>query len=119
MQDKSKVLVMDADGTFSKGVARSLRKLGTKASMTRKANSFGISRSYKNDIQLISILFFCVFFTQQKPYIVKGGFRAWVKNGLRIKMAKPETAFTILNEVSLSPAFSLKQKMCRNEDFTF
>ncbi|XP_047959020.1 uncharacterized protein LOC125204405 isoform X2 [Salvia hispanica] len=63
VDDKSKVLVMDADGTFSKGVARSLRKLGTK-----------------------------------KPYIVKGGFRAWVKNGLRIKMAKPETAFTILNE---------------------
>lgn len=28
---------MDADGTRSKGVARSLRKLGTKASMT-KAN---------------------------------------------------------------------------------
>lgn len=33
MQDKSKVLVMDADGTYSKGVARSLRKLGSKASM--------------------------------------------------------------------------------------
>ncbi|KAL1551589.1 hypothetical protein AAHA92_19411 [Salvia divinorum] len=63
VDDRSKVLVMDADGTFSKGVARSLRKLGTK-----------------------------------EPYIVKGGFRAWVKNGLRIKMAKPETAFTILNE---------------------
>ncbi|KAG6425897.1 hypothetical protein SASPL_110105 [Salvia splendens] len=58
VDERSKVLVMDADGTFSKGVARSLRKLGTKAS----------------------------------------GFRAWVKNGLRIKMAKPETAFTILNE---------------------
>lgn len=33
MQDRSKVLVMDVDGTYSKGVARSLRKLGTKASL--------------------------------------------------------------------------------------
>lgn len=40
MQDRSKVVVMDADGTRSKGVARSLRKLGTKASMI--ANSFSI-----------------------------------------------------------------------------
>ncbi|KAL0463853.1 UNVERIFIED_CONTAM: hypothetical protein Slati_0272900 [Sesamum latifolium] len=30
VQDTSKVLIMDADGTRSKGVARSLRKLGTK-----------------------------------------------------------------------------------------
>ncbi|KAI3463301.1 hypothetical protein Pfo_019964 [Paulownia fortunei] len=30
VEDRSKVLVMDADGTHSKGVARSLRKLGTK-----------------------------------------------------------------------------------------
>ncbi|KAK4410530.1 hypothetical protein Sango_0126000 [Sesamum angolense] len=30
VQDRSKVLVMDADGTRSKGVARSLQKLGTK-----------------------------------------------------------------------------------------
>ncbi|XP_057773143.1 calcium sensing receptor, chloroplastic-like isoform X2 [Salvia miltiorrhiza] len=63
VDDRSIVLVMDADGTFSKGVARSLRKLGTK-----------------------------------KPYIVKGGFRTWVKNGLRVKIAKPETALTIINE---------------------
>ncbi|KAG6418328.1 hypothetical protein SASPL_120531 [Salvia splendens] len=32
VQDSSKVLVMDADGSRSKSVARSLRKLGTKAS---------------------------------------------------------------------------------------
>ncbi|KAG6415801.1 hypothetical protein SASPL_123219 [Salvia splendens] len=32
VQDRSKVLVMDADGSRSKSVARSLRKLGTKAS---------------------------------------------------------------------------------------
>ncbi|XP_022856543.1 uncharacterized protein LOC111377652 [Olea europaea var. sylvestris] len=31
VQDRSKVLIMDADGTRSKGVARSLRKLGTKS----------------------------------------------------------------------------------------
>ncbi|KAL5784248.1 hypothetical protein ACOSQ2_006640 [Xanthoceras sorbifolium] len=30
VQDRSKVIVMDADGTRSKGIARSLRKLGTK-----------------------------------------------------------------------------------------
>ncbi|KAH6758851.1 hypothetical protein C2S51_019086 [Perilla frutescens var. frutescens] len=63
VDDRSKVLVMDADGTCSKGVARSLRKLGTK-----------------------------------KPYLVQGGFRSWAKNGLRVKMVKPETALTIINE---------------------
>ncbi|XP_068339228.1 uncharacterized protein [Pyrus communis] len=63
VQDRSKVIVMDADGTRSKGIARSLRKLGLK-----------------------------------KPYLVQGGFKSWVKNGLRIKELKPETTFTILNE---------------------
>ncbi|CAG7903017.1 unnamed protein product [Brassica rapa] len=32
VQDRSKVIVMDADGTRSKGIARALRKLGIKAS---------------------------------------------------------------------------------------
>ncbi|GFP97776.1 calcium sensing receptor chloroplastic, partial [Phtheirospermum japonicum] len=63
VEGRSKVLVMDADGTRSKGVARSLRKLGTK-----------------------------------RPYQVQGGFRSWANEGFRIKMLKPETALTILNE---------------------
>ena len=32
---------------------------------------------------------------------MEGGFRAWVKEGLRVKEPKPETTLTILNEVSL------------------
>ncbi|XP_020976114.1 uncharacterized protein LOC107638441 isoform X2 [Arachis ipaensis] len=63
LEDSSKVIVMDADGTRSKGIARSLRKLGVKNS-----------------------------------YMVQGGFRSWMKEGLRIKELKPETALTILNE---------------------
>ncbi|XP_015958868.1 uncharacterized protein LOC107482796 [Arachis duranensis] len=63
VKDSSKVIVMDADGTRSKGIARSLRKLGVKNS-----------------------------------YMVQGGFRSWMKEGLRIKELKPETALTILNE---------------------
>ncbi|XP_010524186.1 PREDICTED: uncharacterized protein LOC104802334 [Tarenaya hassleriana] len=63
VQDRSKVIVMDVDGTCSKGIARSLRKLGIK-----------------------------------RPYMVQGGFRSWVKEGLRVKEPKPETALTILNE---------------------
>lgn len=63
VQDRSKVIVMDADGTRSKGIARSLNKLGVK-----------------------------------KPYLVQGGFRSWVKEGLRIKELKPETTLTILSE---------------------
>ncbi|KAM7460907.1 hypothetical protein LguiA_029028 [Lonicera macranthoides] len=70
VDDRSKVIVMDADGTRSKGIARSLRKLGVKAS--------------SNIIE--------------KPYLVQGGFRSWVKEGLRIKELKPETTLTILNE---------------------
>ncbi|CAN8254188.1 unnamed protein product [Cochlearia groenlandica] len=63
VQDRSKVIVMDADGTRSKGIARALRKLGIKS-----------------------------------PYLVQGGFRSWVKEGLRVKEPKPETTLTILNE---------------------
>ncbi|XP_010512253.1 PREDICTED: uncharacterized protein LOC104788231 [Camelina sativa] len=63
VQDRSKVIVMDADGTRSKGIARALRKVGIK-----------------------------------KPYLVQGGFRSWVKEGIRVKELKPETTLTILNE---------------------
>ncbi|CAK9312440.1 unnamed protein product [Citrullus colocynthis] len=63
VQDRSKVIVMDANGTGSKNIARSLRKLGVK-----------------------------------KPYLIQGGFQSWVKQGLRIKELKPETALSILNE---------------------
>ncbi|EFH52781.1 predicted protein [Arabidopsis lyrata subsp. lyrata] len=34
----------------------------------------------------------------QRPYLVQGGFRSWVKEGLRVKEPKPETTLTILNE---------------------
>ncbi|XP_010413644.1 PREDICTED: uncharacterized protein LOC104699942 [Camelina sativa] len=63
VQDRSKVIVMDADGTRSKGIARALRKVGIK-----------------------------------RPYLVQGGFRSWVKEGIRVKELKPETTLTILNE---------------------
>ncbi|CAA7021575.1 unnamed protein product [Microthlaspi erraticum] len=63
VKDSSKVIVMDADGTRAKGIARALRKLGIK-----------------------------------KPYLVQGGFRSWVKEGLRVKEPKPETTLSILNE---------------------
>lgn len=41
-------------------------------------------------------------FTWQKPYLVQGGFQSWVKQGLRVKVLKPETTLAILNEVFLS-----------------
>ncbi|KAL6952219.1 hypothetical protein U1Q18_047628, partial [Sarracenia purpurea var. burkii] len=63
IQDRSKVVVMDADGARSKSIARSLKKLGVK-----------------------------------QPYLVQGGFRSWVKEGLPVKELKPETALTIINE---------------------
>ncbi|XP_058787146.1 calcium sensing receptor, chloroplastic [Vicia villosa] len=63
VKDSSKVIVLDADGTRSKGIARSLKKIGIK-----------------------------------NPYLVEGGFQSWVKQNLRIKELKPETALTILNE---------------------
>ncbi|KAL2920813.1 Calcium sensing receptor chloroplastic [Bienertia sinuspersici] len=61
VQDRSKIIVMDADGSRAKGIARSLRKLG-------------------------------------RPYVLQGGFKSWIKDGLRAKELKPETAITILNE---------------------
>ncbi|KAJ7980631.1 Calcium sensing receptor, chloroplastic [Quillaja saponaria] len=63
VQDSSEVIIIDADGTCSKGIARSLKKLGVK-----------------------------------NTYLVHGGFQSWIKQGLRIKELKPETALTILNE---------------------
>ncbi|CAN4117385.1 unnamed protein product [Withania somnifera] len=63
VQDRSQVIVMDAKGNRSKGIARSLRRLGIK-----------------------------------RPYLVQGGFRSWVEEGLRVKELKPETTLTILNE---------------------
>ncbi|XP_051147947.1 uncharacterized protein LOC127263055 isoform X2 [Andrographis paniculata] len=63
VEKRSKVVVMDADGSRSKGVARTLSKLGIK-----------------------------------RPYLVQGGFRSWVNEGIRVKALKPETAFTVLNE---------------------
>ncbi|KAJ4834874.1 hypothetical protein Tsubulata_036769 [Turnera subulata] len=63
VQDRYMVIVMDADGTRSKGIARSLRKLGVK-----------------------------------RPYLIQGGFKSWMSEGLRIKELKPETTLTILNE---------------------
>ncbi|KNA17386.1 hypothetical protein SOVF_080110 [Spinacia oleracea] len=63
VQGSSKIIVMDADGSHAKGIARSLRKLGVK-----------------------------------RPYVLHGGFKSWVKHGLRAKELKPETAMSILNE---------------------
>ncbi|XP_047163887.1 calcium sensing receptor, chloroplastic-like [Vigna umbellata] len=63
VKDSSKVIVLDADGTRSKGIARSLKKIGVK-----------------------------------NTYLVEGGFQSWMKQGLRIKELKPETALSILNE---------------------
>nr|GMD90880.1 calcium sensing receptor, chloroplastic isoform X1 [Ipomoea batatas] len=34
----------------------------------------------------------------KRPYLMQGGFRSWIKEGLRIKELKPETTLTILNE---------------------
>ncbi|KAG9128870.1 hypothetical protein Leryth_009642 [Lithospermum erythrorhizon] len=79
VQDRPKVIIMDADGSRSKGVARSLRKLGTKARVVEANLSTN----------------FC---WHDESYLVHGGFRSWVKDGLRIKQMGPETTLTILNE---------------------
>ncbi|KAK4359669.1 hypothetical protein RND71_021898 [Anisodus tanguticus] len=76
VQDRSQVIVMDANGNRSKGIARSLRRLGIKASMESLRSVYALFR----------------------PYLVQGGFRSWVKEGLRIKELKPETTLTIFNE---------------------
>ncbi|GAV86821.1 hypothetical protein CFOL_v3_30247 [Cephalotus follicularis] len=75
VQDRSNVIIMDADGNHSKGIARSLRKLGVQ------------NRNSKDLVRVIV-----------RPYLVQGGFQSWVKQGLRIKELKPETMLTILNE---------------------
>ncbi|CAI0397028.1 unnamed protein product [Linum tenue] len=82
VQDRSEVIIMDADGSVSKGLARSLSKLGVKASFSFESNSHDI---------IICLL-------RQRAYLVKGGFKSWLKHDLRIKELKPETALTVLNE---------------------
>jgi hypothetical protein len=51
----------------------------------------------------------------QNPYLVQGGFQSWTKQSLRIKELKPETAFTILNEVFVK----LFQLICIFMDMNF
>ncbi|KAK3001907.1 hypothetical protein RJ639_020733 [Escallonia herrerae] len=77
VQDRSEVIVMDADGTRSKGIARSLRKLGVEAS-NRKSGKLDV--------------------LPKRPYLVQGGYCSWVKEGLRVKELRTETTLTILNE---------------------
>ncbi|KAK7860111.1 calcium sensing receptor [Quercus suber] len=91
VQDRSKVIVIDADGSRSKGIARSLRNLGIKASV------LNFSRFYfnKNISKFSSIR---IYQSSQKPYLVQGGFQSWVKQGLRVKDLKPETTLSVLNE---------------------
>ncbi|CAI9757637.1 unnamed protein product [Fraxinus pennsylvanica] len=101
VKDRSKILIMDADGTRSKGVARSLRKLGTKASEYQFALNleWKISRVNGNG----SFVFKMWFKTGSmpflsSPYLVKGGFRSWVEEGFRVKELKTETTLVILSE---------------------
>ncbi|KAF3785276.1 hypothetical protein EJ110_NYTH28327 [Nymphaea thermarum] len=75
VNNNSKVIVMDANGSESKSIARSLRKLGVRA-----------------------ISYLPCFLLIQRAYLLQGGFGSWVANGLRVKDLKPETALTILNE---------------------
>ncbi|PON46680.1 Rhodanese-like domain containing protein [Parasponia andersonii] len=79
VQDRSRVIVLDADGSRSKGIARSLRKLGVKASIS--------------NLDFKGFLDGCV-----QPYLVQGGFQSWVKQGLRIKELKSESTLTVLSE---------------------
>ncbi|KAL2329764.1 hypothetical protein Fmac_017345 [Flemingia macrophylla] len=74
VKDSSRVIVLDVDGTRSKCIARSLRKIGVKASLSIPAAIFA------------------------NPYVVQGGFQSWTKQGIRIKELKPETKLSILNE---------------------
>ncbi|KAG4990051.1 hypothetical protein JHK82_032360 [Glycine max] len=90
VKDSSRVIVLDADGTCSKGIARSLRKIGVKASLSIPAEIFAAKL----------LIYFIKFFAEFSfnPYLVEGGFYSWMKQGLRIKELKPETALSILNE---------------------
>ncbi|KAG5615297.1 hypothetical protein H5410_015121 [Solanum commersonii] len=96
VQDRSQVIVMDADGNRSKGIARSLRRLGIKASIFAKCQSPPVlvlklqvaEVMNKNNVKKEAT----------RPYLVQGGFRSWVEAGLRVKELKPETTLTILNE---------------------
>ncbi|KAL2933966.1 Enolase [Bienertia sinuspersici] len=81
VQDRSKIIVMDFDGSHAKGIARSLRKLGVKAK------------------KVLTTLISCYLLMQQRPYVLQGVFKYWIKDGLRAEL-KPETAVTIPDEVA-------------------
>ncbi|KAG4919992.1 hypothetical protein JHK84_048838 [Glycine max] len=122
VKDSSRVIVLDADGTRSKGIARSLRKIGLKASLSIPAEIFSaklliyyikflaqfsfvqrnLGSRYVIDIKTASfnssVCALVVVCIAQNPYLVQGGFQSWMQQGLRIKELKPETALSILNE---------------------
>ncbi|PPR92921.1 hypothetical protein GOBAR_AA27746 [Gossypium barbadense] len=108
VEDRSKVIIMDADGSRSKGIARSLRKLGVKVSSSEfskfsfkkialKYPKLGEKKSY-DTWNSDDILSSNLWRTYRKHLVTYGGFQSWVNQGLRIKELKPETALTILNE---------------------
>ncbi|PWA92274.1 Rhodanese-like domain-containing protein [Artemisia annua] len=99
VQGGSKVIVMDADGSRSKAIARSLRKVGIKASISRIVIVLTLLHTFHNAP---------LFIDGMRPYLVQGGFRSWVQEGLRVKEPKPETTFTILNElyIKLSTSYT-------------
>lgn len=40
--------------------------------------------------------------------MVQGGFQSWIKQGLRVKELKPETALSIFNEVFFKPLLFIR-----------
>ncbi|KAG8484442.1 hypothetical protein CXB51_023785 [Gossypium anomalum] len=91
VEDRSKVIIMDADGSCSKGIARSLRKLGVNVSSSEfsKFSFKKIALKYPKLGEKKRVMI---------PGTQMGGFQSWVNQGLRIKELKPETALTIISE---------------------
>ncbi|XP_074562063.1 uncharacterized protein LOC141818474 [Curcuma longa] len=79
----------DVDYSLTAVVIRNLKNV-KKESMVIVMDANGVhSKAIARSLKKLGV---------KNPYMVQGGFKSWVKNGLRTKELKPETTLTLLNE---------------------
>ncbi|XP_064937038.1 uncharacterized protein LOC103995713 isoform X3 [Musa acuminata AAA Group] len=79
----------EVDYSLIAAVIRSLKIIKNEAKVIVMDANGGHSKAIARSLKKLGV---------KNPYLVQGGFQSWVKNGLRIKELKPETALTLLNE---------------------
>ncbi|XP_042443453.1 uncharacterized protein LOC122028676 [Zingiber officinale] len=79
----------DVDYSLTAVVIRNLKNVKKESKVIVMDANGGHSKAIARSLKKLGV---------KNPYMVQGGFESWVKNGLRTKELKPQTALTLLNE---------------------